>query len=620
MKRAERRLLAYGTPARRYLGLTVIASILSVVAVVAQAVLMAGVISAIFLGAASLGDVRGALVALGIVVVARAALPYVTQFSAAETSVRVKADVRRDIVAKVAALGPVAVSRERAGELAVTIGSGLDALDPYFARYLPQLPLAVLAPGLIIGYAATRDWLAALILAITLPLLVVFMVLVGVGAQRASRTRWQVLRRLSGHFFDVLSGLVTLRIFGRAHRQVVVVGDVTDAYRRTTMQVLRIAFLNTFVLELAATLGTALVAVAVGLRVVSGNLDLEPALCVLILAPEVYLPLRRLGSEFHAANEARVVAERVFEIIDLPTTVNPTTVNTGLTAGWPTDSDTNANQHAEADCGRAPASVATASSGTIARLETADLSGVPQAQTIAGVPVDAEALVFTYQGRTGRALEGCDLTVAGGERVGICGENGSGKSTLALVVGGLARPDSGQVRVDGIDPGLATPDWRRNHIAWLPQCPHLFRATLRDNTRLICPDAADARIWRALDAAQCDFARDLPDGLDTVLGDGGRPLSAGERQRIAIARIHLSSAALIILDEATAALDKAREAAVVAALDSLIASRSALVISHRRAPLEICDRVIQMTGGRLLHSPVGERRRERVLDSGAAEC
>ncbi|GAA4506672.1 hypothetical protein GCM10023191_064090 [Actinoallomurus oryzae] len=421
------------------------------------------------------------------------------------------------------------------------LGRGLDALDPYYAGYLPQRYAAAVVPLAVLLRLVVADPASALIVAVTLPLIPVFGALVGLHTRQATDRQWDLLHRLGGHFLDVVTGLGTLRTYGRDRAQAEVVRAMADGHRRATMRTLRIAFLSSFVLETAATLSVALVAVPAGLRLLDGSLHLRTALLVLLLAPEAYLPLRSLGTRFHAAAEGRAVLGQV--------------------------------EAALAEDGPSPGAVRVRP-GRIA----------------------VEDVVVRYADGRAPALDGFSLTVEPGERVALTGPSGAGKSTLLRAVLGFAPLESGRILVDGVDLAeLDLPAWRR-HVAYVPQAPHLFAGTVADNIRLGRPDASDAEVRRAAEAACAhEFVAALPDGYDTELGERGLGLSAGQRQRIAIARAHLMDAPIVVMDEPTARLDLRGEALVAEAARRLLDGRTALLVAHRPALLSVADRVVHLT-------------------------
>ena len=539
------RLLRYTRGTRRFLVATILVSALTALLVVLQAGLIARVVSRVVVEHQARPQVRSLLVLLAGVIVGRAALAWLAERMADRASASAKSDLRGALVDRVALLGPAGIDRERSGRLVVLMTSGIDALDSYFARYLPQLFLAVIVPATVILVVAGTDWISAVIIAVTVPLIPVFMALV--GASTASRMRRQagLLDRLAGHFLDVVAGLPTLKVFGRAKAQVAAIRDLTNRYRTATMATLKVAFLSSLILELLATFSVALVAVGVGLRLLSGHLTFESALFVLILAPEAYLPLRRLGTNYHASAEGLRAAEDVFALLEQP--LPPRGTRTDLAVG-------------------------------------------------AGPVLRIDRLEVRYPGRTLPALHPVSLTVNPGEVVAIAGPSGCGKSTLLGVLLGLTTAESGTVQVGDTDLADLDPDTWRSQLAWVPQRPHLFARSIADNVRLGRPDADDEHVRAAIHDAGLDDVMDrLPLGLHTLLGDDGAGLSAGERQRVALARAFLRDAPLLLLDEPTAGLDGQTEAGVLEAVRRLIAGRTVLIVAHRPSLLALADRVVDLT-------------------------
>jgi len=387
------------------------------------------------------------------------------------------------------------------------------------------------------------DPLAAGVMLLTLPLVPVFMWLVGRQTARKARERWQALALLSNHFLDVVRGLPTLRAFNRGAVQAERIASVSDEYRTTTMATLRLAFLSGAILELAATLGIALVAVVVGVRLAEGNIGFEAALTVLVLAPELYLPLRNLASQWHASADGAAVAERLLDLSD------------------------------------APAIAVESRKMPIAALAT----------------VVFERVSFRYPTREVDVLRDAELVIEPGETVALVGPSGSGKSTLLSLLMRFAEPSSGRIRVG--EDNLASLDpraWRRL-TAYVPQHPTLFRGTIADNIRLGQPAAAMEEVRAAAALAYADdFVRALPDAYETVVGEGGRALSAGERRRVALARAFLRDAPLVLLDEPTADLDPESASIVADAVDLLREGRTLVLVAHRPELAARADRIVRI--------------------------
>jgi len=538
------RLLHYARGTRRYLLLTVVLGGVTAGLVLAQAWLIANTVSDVVFRHEGVARVRTLVVLLAIVILGRSLVAWLGERAAQRASASAKSDLRTALVEKITELGPAGIDRVRSGSLVVMATSGIDALDSYFARYLPQLFLAVIVPVTVIVVTLGADWISALIIAVTVPLIPLFMALVGASTRVRMHRQARLLQRLAGHFLDVVAGLPTLKVFGRAKAQVAAVRDVTNHYRTATMATLKVAFLSSLILELLATFSVALVAVSVGLRLLGGHLSFATALFVLILAPEAYLPLRLLGTNYHASAEGMKAAEDVFEVLERP-------------VPW----------HGHRD-------------------------DVPDPSTSS---LHIERLEVTYPGRTLPALRDVSLSVEPGEVLAIAGPSGCGKSSLLGVLLGLIPASRGSVTVDGVDLTDLDPGAWRALVAWVPQRPHLFARSIADNVRLGRPDATDHDVRCAIsDAGLDEVVARLPEGPETMLGTDGAGLSAGERQRVALARAFLRDAPLLLLDEPTASLDGRTEEGVLSAVRRLMVGRTVVMAAHRPSLLAVCDRVIRL--------------------------
>ncbi len=551
MRPVNPRLLHYAAAARGYLVLAVATGLLSTALILAQAGLLAHALASAALGtgAAALAVTLGVLLA---VLGARALTTYGGEIAALRAAAAVKSQLRRKLTAHLVRLGPAWLGGQQVGELAALSSKGLDALDPYFARFLPQLVLAVAVPVAVLVRVALADWISALVIAVTLPLIPVFAVLVGLQTRARTERQWRLLARLGGHFLDVVQGLPTLKLFGRADAQADVIRDVTDAYRSATMATLRVAFLSALVLELSAAVSTALVAVEIGLRLLAGHVSYQTALLVLLLTPEAYLPLRAVGAQFHASMEGVTAAGRVCDILALPQTSGPIPVSGPVPAGL----------------------AAAASLPPDLRHETIQLN----------------ALTLAYPTRQRAALDHVSYSIRPGERVAVTGPSGAGKSSLLALVLRFAAPTDGRITVTQGDHGADAVDiasvdlaaWRRQ-IAWVPQHPHLFEGTVASNIALGQPDATEADIAGAAAAAgAADFIEALPGGYAASLGERGARLSAGQRQRIALARAFLRDAPLLLLDEPVAHLDPITARQIMDTIERLMAGRTVLLVTHRQ--------------------------------------
>ncbi|MFC5246212.1 thiol reductant ABC exporter subunit CydD [Streptomyces nigrescens] len=568
VKPVDPRLLRYAQATRGFLIAVVVLGLAGAGLVVGQAMLIAEVVVGAFQHDLAVSALTTPLMLLAAVSVGRGLVSWLTELAAHRAGAAVKSELRMRLIERAARLGPGAVIGRtdaaaqvpdaygaeaagagaaagtlemRTGELTALATRGIDALDDYFARYLPQLGLAVVVPLAVLARIVTGDWISALTIVITLPLIPLFMILIGWATQSRMDRQWRLLARLSGHFLDVVEGLPTLKVFGRAKAQAASIRSITGEYRRATLRTLRIAFLSSFALELLATISVALVAVGIGMRLVHGELDLYTGLMVLVLAPEAYLPLRQVGAQYHAAAEGLSAAEEIFAVLETP-------------------------------------------------LRTPGTAPAPR-----GTALAVEELVVRHPGRSADSLPATSFEVRPGETVALVGPSGAGKTTLLSVLLGFTEPSEGRALVDGRDIASLSPESWRQRIAWVPQHPHLFAGTIAENVRLARPDADDAAVRTALgDAGALDFVDALPDGTATRLGESGAGLSAGQRQRLALARAFLADRPILLLDEPTANLDGATEEAVVAAVRRLAAGRTVLLVVHRPALLAVADRVVRL--------------------------
>ncbi|WP_327354885.1 thiol reductant ABC exporter subunit CydD [Streptomyces sp. NBC_01304] len=543
MKPIDPRLLRYARATRFFLIAVVVLGLAGAGLVVAQAMLIAEVVVGGFQRGLDASSLVTPLLLLAAVSAGRGVVAWLTELAAHRASAAVKSELRGRLLERAGALGPGWLSGQRTGSLVALATKGVDALDDYFARYLPQLGLAIVVPVAVLARIITEDWVSAAIIAGTLPLIPVFMVLIGWATQARMDRQWQLLSRLSGHFLDVVAGLPTLKVFGRAKAQADSIRKITGEYRQATMRTLRIAFLSSFALELLATLSVALVAVTIGMRLVHGELDLYVGLVILILAPEAYLPVRQVGAQYHAAAEGLAAAEEIFEVLEAP-----------VPAGGE---------------GAVPAGA-----------------------------LSVEGVTVRYPGRDAAAVSDVSFHVEQGEIVALVGPSGVGKSTLLNAVLGFVRPSSGRVCLGDVDLASVSLEAWREHVAWVPQRAHLFAGSIADNVRLARPDASAEAVRDALCAAGAwEFVSALPGGVEALLGEDGAGLSAGQRQRIALARAFLADRPVLLLDEPTAALDGATEAEIVDAVRRLARGRTVLLVVHRPALLAVADRVVRVGGG-----------------------
>lgn len=554
------RLLRHARAARGHVVLTAALGVLTAALVVGQALLLARVIAGAVVDGGTPATLTAPLLGLVALVTARAAVSWAQERFGHRAATATIAQLRAAVLAHAVAAGPGALDGDRGPALATLTTRGLDALEGYLVRYLPQLLLAATVTPGVLAVVAWHDTVAAVTMIATLPLVPLFMVMVGLSTQAAADRRLRTMQRLGGQVLDLVAGLPTLRALGRERGQAVRVREVGEAYRRATMRTLRQAFLSALVLESLTTLSVALVAVGVGLRLVYSELDLRTGLAVLILAPEVYLPLRMVGLHYHASVDGIAAASEAFAVLGSPL----------------------------------------------------PRRGTHPCPDLRGAAVTLEGVGVVHAGRDRATPHALDATASPGRVLALAGPSGGGKSTAVQVLLGLRVPDAGRVLVTPIaGPGGAGPggepvdladvepsSWFAQ-VAWVPQRPLLVPGTLAENLRLAAPGADDAALDAAARASGLDAVlAALPDGWRSRIGHGGHGLSAGQRQRLAIARAVLRPAALVVLDEPTAHLDPATEQVVHETVRRLREQgRTVVLVAHRPALLALADDVVTVTAG-----------------------
>lgn len=535
------RLVRYARAARGYFAASALIGLVQTAVVITFAWLLTDAVT----GAIAGRDVTGSLLWLVGLAGVRGLLIALSDAAGSRAAVRTGSELRAALVAAIGRLGSGWLAARNRAALAVTTGHGLDALDAYFGRYIPQLVLTVITTPAVLAVMWWQDWPSGLIALVTLPLIPLFLILIGLATRGVQRRQWETLQRMAARFADTVQGLATLRLFGRERRAAARIEQTADQYRRETMKVLRYSFLSGFSMELLSSLAVALIAVAVGFRLLSGELSLEVGLFVLLLAPEAFLPIRQVGVQFHAATEGVAATEDIFEVLD-------------------------AAGDGEAVPGEQPG----------------DDGVVPERR-----PEDGVLRVEGLRVRRGDALlPAVSFVVAPGEITLVEGPSGSGKSSMLAALRGAA-DFTGEARFGGEDIRALSPaGW----LAWAGQSPGLLRGTVAQNVALGDPDASAAGIREALVAAcagELDPAQELG-----VQGDG---LSGGQAQRVAVARaLHRQARdprRLLVLDEPSSALDAETEARLWQALRERADAGSAiLLVSHRRTARDIADRIVDL--------------------------
>lgn len=544
--------------ARSWIVASVILGFSSGLLLIAQARLLAHVVHGAFMEHRAWPELRPLFFLLGAIVLMRAALAWGREITAFHAGAKIRQVVRRRILAHIAALGPSYTTRKSAGALASLAVEQVEALHDFFAHYLPQLALAALIPAAMLAFVFPLSWAAGVTLLVTAPLIPVFMILVGMGAESVSQKNFAALSRLSAHFLDILQGMVSLKFFDRSRRERRTVARASAAYRKTTMRVLHIAFLSSAVLEFFSSISIAIVAVYLGMRYLGylhfgdygHGLTFFAGFFILLLAPDFYFPLRELGTHYHSRAQAMGAADEILKILAQPI---PTPLQTA----------------AEIDfCGP--------------------------------LKITADDLHLTYDRGRRPALNGVSFTLNAGEKIALVGPSGAGKTSILNLLLGFEKPGRGQICINHMDLALIDPDDWRRQLAWVGQQPVLFHGTLRENIRLARTDADDNAVRQAAATARVlEFADRLPKGLDTPVAEGGADLSRGQAQRVVLARAYLKQAPVLLLDEPTAGLDAFNEQLVIEALSALVAGKTLLLLTHRLLNITRFDHILVLENGRI---------------------
>lgn len=532
--------------------------LLGTLAVIAQMALLSTIVSQVFLNNARLAGLESTMLLLLAVSLARAMLTGAHELAAKRMAIRVKSTLRTRFFAHLLRLGPTYSRNERTGELVTTAVEGIERLDMYVSRYLPQIFLSVLVPLVVAAAIALQDAVTAALLVVTAPIIPLLMVITGRYAEERVRQQWEGLSRMSAHFLDVVQGLPTLLLFGRAEAECLRIARISERFRERTMHVLRAAFLSGMVLEFMVTCAIGVVAVMLGVRLVNGDISFERAFFVLLLTPEFYKPLRDLGTHHHAGLEGKAAMTRIAEVLD------------------------------------APLPISSQESSTFNKIPSAP-KGL--------LTLELRDVGYTYPCSEYPALDGVSLTLHPGTCTALVGRSGAGKSTLAHLLLRFLDAESGRVTANGMPIDTLPPEMWRRFVAFVPQHPYLFTGTVRENLNLARPEASDADIARAATLAGADhFICALPEGYETFLGERGARLSAGEAQRLAIARAFLKDAPLLILDEPTSHLDPESETVIRRAVRTLMRGRTVLVVAHRMNTIMSAEQIAVLDHGHIVEA------------------
>jgi ATP-binding cassette subfamily C protein CydD len=567
-----------GKNARRHLAITVALGELSGILLILQTALLVAIGNGAIMERRRLRELLPFFAALLGVVALRFFLTWRAKRSAFECASVVKRAVRGELIEGLRTIGPIALAGMRTGEIAEIALGAVESLDGYYSGYLPQRAIATLLPFTVLASVFPLDWISGLVLVLTAVFLPLSMIVIGEEAHERNQRLWATLARISGRFLDALRGLATIKMFGASRREAQEIQRASEDYRLATMSVLRIAFLSSFMLEFITALSIAIVAVVTGLRLLSGGMRFAPGYFILLIAPEYFLTLRALGTQYHArmgATSAAGQLRRLFEKIP-----RPDAGGEGASAALTAPAAPSLSPSA------APGPSSATASALALESEAAQGAAKP-----GGAVIEFEEVRFAYADRP--VLEGLTFSLSSGEHLALAGPSGCGKSTVLALLLGFAKAQSGRVAIDGRDIRGIDRDELYESIAWLPQRPGLFHGTIRYNIGLGRPGASERDIAGAARAAHVDeFAESLSSGLDTIVGEGGRGLSAGQVQRLALARLFLRSPRLLLLDEPTAHLDAKSEELVNASIAALSRGRSMIMVTHMPSPS--ADRRLEM--------------------------
>ena len=536
---------------RIMLFLTTVLGILGTIVLIAQMSFLSEVVNNVFLRHRELTQVGWLLLFLLVAIVVHAGLVWGREIMARQAAIRVKVALRERVFAHLLRLGPAYCKGEASGELVTAVSDGIERLDAYVSRYLPQLVFSVVTPLLIVAYIFSFDWLSALLLFVTGPVIPMLMILVGSYAEKHVQRQWLALSRMSAYFLDAIQGLLTLELFGRSEFARNRVAQLSDSFRQRTLKMLRVAFLSGMVLEFMVAAAIGLVAVVLGVRLLNNAISFASAFLVLLLAPEFYRPLRELGVQRHAAMEGKAASQRINAILETPIQLVEATTTT-----------------------QRPGNALTITLSNVA---------------------------YTYPGSAQPALREINLVLPPHSCTALVGRNGAGKSTLVNLLLRFMDVQSGDIRVNDIPLTTLPVETWREYVALVPQRPYLFSGSVMANIRLARPDASDEDVMNAaVLAGAATFIAQLPQGFATEIGERGTRLSAGQVQRLAIARAFLKDAPLLILDEPTSSLDPESEQLIRQALERLMRNRTVLVIAHRYNTIAGASQVAVLEHGQLI--------------------
>lgn len=549
----DKRLLREIKSFKSYFIIGTAASIVAVLLTIFQGLLLSEIIAEVFLKKRLLKDVLNSLILLVLLLFLRATVNFFSEYYSRKCTIKIKGNLRRKLIDAFIDIGPIKLRNEKAGKLSALGEEGIEAFDAYISEFIPQMILVTVTVPMLLFIVSRKDLLSGLIMLFTAPLIPIYMILIGKLADYFNKRQWKSLQKMSGHFLDVLKGLSTLRLFGKSKTQTQVILKVSEGFRSSTMGILKISFLSALVLELVATLSTAILSVTLGVRLLYGRMAFEQAFFILLMAPEYYQPLRQLGAKFHAAMGAKAAGDSIFpfleEFKDKPTSI-----------------------------GEIPFSSSDR------------------------IYIEISGLSYSYDNETD-VLDDINMNINKNKKIAFVGPSGSGKSTLMAILMGFLKDYKGSVRVNGMElRELDVVKWTVN-FAYVSQYPKLFKGTIMDNIKLSKPEASTEEVLEVTRLFGIDlFVSNMPNGYDTVIGEGGVWLSGGQIQLIAIARAYLKNTNIIFLDEPTSSLDIETENALIRALDIISKDKTVITIAHRIPTIMKSDAIYVFEKGRIVEA------------------
>ncbi len=548
----DKNLLVLLKSSRKFFVLSILSGALSGLTIIYKAYILSIILKLVFLKSNSLSQVQEYIVIFVIIVFLQFAFSVIKDWSAGKTSENIKTGLRNRFINHINHLGPINGRRKSSGEISNLIVEGIDGIDQYFSHYLPGLFLAVIVPLSILFFVFPTDILSAIVLLLTAPLIPFFMILIGEAANRLTKKQWDSLSRMSAYFLDIFQGIVTLKIFNKSKEQINEIKKISEKFRQSTMKVLRVAFLSALMLEILASISTAIIAVEIGLRLLYGTFDFQSAIFILILAPEFYLPLRRLGSQFHSGQQSVAAAQKLYEVLD---------------------------------------SRLILSSNANAKVNKPELGSI-----------ELKNVSFKYDPDGKNIINKINLKIDERKFTALVGYSGAGKSTIVNLILKFIYPTAGKIIYGGNDLSKIPKEQWRNIISLISQKPYMFHASVKDNIDV----GHNYKLENVVSAAKAayihDFVSGLPYGYDTIIGEQGARLSGGQIQQIALARAFLKDSPLLILDEPTSNLDPRLEELIFEAMRELIRNKTVLAIAHKVKTVQFADQLYVINQGEVVES------------------